>query len=130
MGCRPSMRPFVMQVHQLREQVRPVKEMRRSSMRSIVMLTAMALCVICGAAGPAGAESRAELVSTTLVWDGANHATNPDLIRFGDQWVIACQESKQLGYPGGIVRLLISDDGEQWESAALLECPSRKRGLY
>jgi hypothetical protein len=99
-------------------------------MRSKVTLTAATLFVICGAAGPAAADSRAELVSTALVWDRDNHATNPDLIRFGDQWVVACQESKHLGYPGGIVRLLISDDGEQWESAALLECPSRKRGLY
>lgn len=99
-------------------------------MRSIVTLSVVTLTVICGAAAPAAADSRAELVSTVLVWDRDNHATYPDLIRFGDQWVIACQESKWLGYPGGIVRLLISDDGEQWRSAALLECPSRKRGLW
>jgi hypothetical protein len=99
-------------------------------MRSIVTLSAVTLSVICGAAAPAVADSRAELVSTVLVWDRDNHATNPDLIRFGGQWVIACQAGNQVGYPGGIVRLLISDDGEQWRSAALLECPSRKRGLY
>lgn len=99
-------------------------------MRSNLTLSAVALTVICVAAAPAAAQSRAELVSTVLVWDRDIHATYPDLIRFGDQWVIACQESKQLGYPGGIVRLLISDDGEQWRSAALLECPSRKRGLW
>lgn len=99
-------------------------------MRSIVTLAVVAAAVVCATAGPAGADSPAELVSTALVWDRADHATNPDLIRFGDQWVIACQESKSLGYPGGIVRLLISDDGMQWRSAALLECPSGKRGLY
>lgn len=99
-------------------------------MRTIMTGCAVAVAVMWGAAGPAGADTRVELVSTALVWDRAEHVTNPDLMRYSDQWVIACQESKQLGYPGGIVRLLISDDGVQWRSAALLECPSGKRGLY
>ena len=52
-------------------------------MRSIVTLCVAAVSLSGGVEGRARADTPAELVSTTLVWDGANHVTNPDLIRFG-----------------------------------------------
>lgn len=99
-------------------------------MRSIVTTCVLAASVFWGAAGRVHADTKAELVSTVLVWDQANHVTNPDLMRFGDRWVLACQESAGEGYPGGAVRVLTSADGKKWESAALIESPTPKRGLF
>lgn len=99
-------------------------------MRSMVTVCLVAAPVLWGTAGRAGADTKAELVSTELVWDKANHVTNPDLIRFGDRWFLACQESATPGWPGGVVCVLSSADGKKWESAALIESPTPKRGLY
>jgi hypothetical protein len=86
--------------------------------------------VLWGVAGRAVADTKAELVSTALVWDRANHVTNPDLVRFGDRWFLACQESATPDWPGGTIRVLTSADGKAWESVALIESPTPKRGLY
>lgn len=99
-------------------------------MRSIVASCVAAMSLFGGVEGRARADTPAELVSTTLVWDGANHVTNPDLIRFGNRWFLACQESATAGWPGGAVRVLTSNDGKAWESAALIESPTPRRGLY
>ena len=79
---------------------------------------------------PPGAGPKAELVSTALVWDGAKHVTSPDLVRFGDRWLLVCQESTVAGWPGGTVRVLSSKDGKAWESVARIESPTPKRGLF
>ena len=99
-------------------------------MRAIVTTCFVAASVFWGAAGRVHADLKAELASTVLVWDGANHVANPDLIRHGDRWLLACQESNWEGYPGGAVRILTSADGKAWESAALIESPTPKRGLF
>ena len=88
-------------------------------MRSMVTVWLAAFSVLGGVAGRAVADIKAELVSTALVWDRANHVTNPDLIRFGGRWLMACQESATPGWPGGAIRVLTSADGKAWESAAL-----------
>jgi hypothetical protein len=58
-------------------------------MRSIVTVCVAAVSLLGGAARRAEAETQAEIVSTTKVWDRANHVTNPDLIRFNNRWFLA-----------------------------------------
>lgn len=98
----------------------------RSSITSGIVVAAL----FWGGAGEAGADTKAELVSTAVAWDPSNHVTNPDLIRFGDRWFLACQESAHEGWPGGAVRILTSADGKKWESTAVIESPTPRRGLY
>jgi hypothetical protein len=99
-------------------------------MRSMVTLCLAAVSVLRGTAGRAGADTKAELVSTAVAWEKSNHNTHPDLIRFGDHWFLACQESFHEGWPGGAVRVLTSKDGKAWEAVAVIKSPTPKRGLY
>lgn len=99
-------------------------------MRSMVTVCLVAVSVFGGAAGRAQADTKAELVSTAVVWDRANHVTNLDLIRFDDRWFLVCQESVHEGYPGGAVRVLTSKDGKAWEAVAVIKSPTPKRGLF
>lgn len=99
-------------------------------MRSIVMLFAVTASFFAAAIRSATAETEAEVVATSLVWDKAKHVDHPDLIRFGERWFLACQESQTPGYPGGRVRVLTSTDAKVWESATAIESPTPKRGLF
>ena len=102
----------------------------RVPMRSMLTVCLAAVSVLGGAAGRAGADTKAELVSTAVAWEKSNHNTHPDLIRFGDHWLLACQESAHDGYPGGAVRVLTSKDGKAWEPVAVIKSPTAKRGLF
>lgn len=61
-----------------------------------------------------------EVASVQNVWDQAEHAAFTDLIRFRDTWYLAFRESDthQWG-DDGVIRLLRSSNGSQWETAAL-----------
>lgn len=63
---------------------------------------------------------RPEIVSVTKIWDQAPHSAFTDLIRFGDQWVCSFREGDGHVGGDGKSRVLVSDDGEHWESAALV----------
>jgi len=71
----------------------------------------------------APAAAGVELVSLKKIWDQAPHNAFSDLIRFRDRWHCAFREGE--GHVGGEgkLRILVSRDGEQWESAALLAEP-------
>lgn len=99
-------------------------------MRSFITAFVAACILHWGSTGRADGDTLAQIVATTLVWDRANHVTDPDLIRFGDRWLLVCQENVAAGWPGGAVRVLTSTDGTAWESAALIESPTANRGLY
>lgn len=64
-------------------------------MRSTISVSVMAF--LWAATGTAEAQTKAEIISTARVWDGAKHVTNPDLIRFAGRWFLACQESEWDG---------------------------------
>src|SRR5262245_18274143 len=102
----------------------------RVPMRPIATAWLAAVSVLGGVPGHVVSDTKAEIVSTAVAWEKSNHNTHPDLIRFGDRWFLACQESAHEGWPGGAVRVLTSDDGKTWEPAALIESPTPKRGLY
>ena len=65
--------------------------------------------------------SEPEIVSVRKIWDRGEHNSFTDLIRFQDRWWCTFREAKDHGPSIGQVRVIVSADGEEWQSAALLE---------
>ncbi len=61
-----------------------------------------------------------EIVSVEKIWDQAKYNSFTDLIRFKDRWWCTFREAEEHGPSFGKVRLIVSDDGDTWTSAALL----------
>jgi len=68
----------------------------------------------------AGDPPAAVLVESRRIWDRAPHNAFTDLIRFKNRWYCVFREGKGHVSPDGALRVITSDDGETWESAALL----------
>ncbi|MBA4150254.1 MAG: exo-alpha-sialidase [Verrucomicrobia bacterium] len=61
------------------------------------------------------------LLSVEKIWDKGNHNAFTDLIRYNGKWFCTFREAeKHVGGVDGTIRVLISDDGKTWQSAALL----------
>jgi hypothetical protein len=76
-------------------------------------------CILSLALAAAGAE-KAELISVTKIWDKGPHNAFTDLIRFQDGWFCAFRESEEHVGGDGRIRILESEDGGTWTSAALI----------
>ncbi|MBN2022201.1 MAG: exo-alpha-sialidase [Pirellulales bacterium] len=76
-----------------------------------------------GSLARAGQEPpKLELVSVEKVWDRAPHNAFTDLVRFRNHWYLGFREGKSHGVAGaGVVRLLRSADGKDWQSVAVLD---------
>ena len=59
-----------------------------------------------------------EIVSVSKIWDRGTHNAFTDLIRFRHMWWCTFREAKEHGKSIGRVRVIVSSDGQQWESAA------------
>lgn len=64
--------------------------------------------------------AKAEIVDVKRVWDEANHNAFTDLIRYHDRWFLTFREGKGHVSPDGAIRVLTSEDGKTWTSAARL----------
>jgi hypothetical protein len=62
----------------------------------------------------------AEIVSLSLIWDRARHNAFTDLARVRGKWYCVFRESE--GHQGSVgrIRVLVSADGKDWKSAALI----------
>lgn len=61
------------------------------------------------------------LVSVTKIWDEANHSAFTDLVRYKNKWFCTFREGERHVYgANGQIRVLASDDGVHWESAAVI----------
>ena len=60
------------------------------------------------------------IVSVTRIWDGGAHNAFTDLIRWRDRWYCTFREGDAHVGGDGRIRVLVSADGEQWTSAALV----------
>ena len=60
------------------------------------------------------------LVEVRKIWDQAPHNAFTDLVRFKDEWFCVFREGKSHVSPDGALRVIVSKDGEKWQSAALL----------
>ncbi len=77
-----------------------------------------------------GAETKApielELISVKKIWDRGRHNAFTGMTRFGCQWYVAFREAEShgtpaVGKPGGKIRIIRSQDGEDWISVGLLD---------
>jgi len=67
-----------------------------------------------------------ELVSVRRIWDQAQHSAFGDILQFKDRWFCVFREglwhvAKADQDDDGKLRVIVSRDGETWESAALIE---------
>ncbi len=62
-----------------------------------------------------------EIVSVKKIWDAGPHNAFTDLIRFEDRWYCCFREALEHGRSLGNVRIIKSQDGNDWKSAALVE---------
>jgi hypothetical protein len=75
---------------------------------------------VCGALLGRVRAAEVELVAVNKIWDRGGHNAFTDLQRWHGQWWCVFRES--AGHVGGdgVIRLIVSKDGETWESAAAL----------
>src|SRR5258708_15917709 len=59
-----------------------------------------------------------ELVSIRRIWDGAPNNAFTDLIRFREHWFCVFREAGTHLTSDGSIRVLTSEDGTTWNSAA------------
>jgi putative heme-binding domain-containing protein len=71
-----------------------------------------------------GADEPAKLVDVRKIWDQAPHNAFTDLVRFKGHWFCVFREGTSHVSPNGALRVLTSDDGEKWDSAALITSPT------
>ncbi|MCY4372194.1 MAG: sialidase family protein [Spirochaetaceae bacterium] len=62
--------------------------------------------------------SEPHLVSVARIWDRAPHSAFTDLLRHHGRWWCTFREATDHGKSIGTLRVLVSDDGEAWTSAA------------
>lgn len=62
----------------------------------------------------------ATLESCERIWDQAPHNAFTNLIRYKDEWFCVFREGEKHVSPDGALRVIVSRDGDTWESAALI----------
>jgi hypothetical protein len=89
-----------------------------------IILAGLFAAVICLSVPHAdAADSQPVLVGTKRIWDKAPHSAFTDLIRFKDHWFCVFRDGQGHVSPDGALRVLTSDDGDSWETAALITSP-------
>jgi hypothetical protein len=82
------------------------------------MWLALSLAIL----GQTPQQTKIELVGEVRkIWDQGQHNAFTDLIRFQDHWFCTFREADAHVGGDGKLRVLVSKDGEKWESIALLE---------
>jgi len=84
---------------------------------------AMLLAVLIGNMLPISAiaeDAAAQVSHVEKIWDKAPHNAFTDLVRFKDQWFCVFREGQKHVSDDGALRVLRSQDGSHWESAALI----------
>ncbi len=71
-------------------------------------------------AEPEQSDAKPELVSVEKIWDQGPHNAFTDLIRFQNRFYCCFREALAHVGGDGTIRILVSDDGNKWTSAALL----------
>ncbi len=75
------------------------------------------------------AQTRARLIGSVLVWTCDNQVVDTDLVRFKNQWIIACCESTHADHHEGVIRIVTSKDELSWELLASIESPTARKLL-
>ncbi len=67
--------------------------------------------------------AKPELVEAKRIWDKAPHNAFTDLLFHKGRWYCVFREGSHHVSPDGSLRVIVSEDGEKWESLALVEHP-------
>lgn len=62
-----------------------------------------------------------ELVSVDRIWDEGPHNAFTDLVRHAGRWWCTFREAEDHASGEGALRVIVSEDGESWRSAARIE---------
>jgi len=91
-------------------------------LRPAAVVGCLALVLGAQALGLRGADTAdtVSLVSLRRIWDQGPHSAFGDLIRFRGAWYCTFREASRHHFYDGSVRVIRSDDGETWESVALI----------
>ncbi|MBX3413822.1 MAG: exo-alpha-sialidase [Pirellulales bacterium] len=90
---------------------------------SPVFMGGLFLMALMPSLGLADRPSEAVSVDVKKIWDQGAHNAFTDLVRHQDRWYCVFREGQAHVSPDGAVRVLVSSDGADWESAALLGSP-------
>jgi hypothetical protein len=71
----------------------------------------------------AATAKKPQLIEARRIWDKARHNAFTDLLRHKDRWYCVFREGSAHVSPDGALRVIVSDDGENWESRALITSP-------
>jgi hypothetical protein len=79
-------------------------------------------CLVLSQPGATGQDvaQAARVVEVRRIWDRAPHNAFTDLIRFHDRWFCTFREGRGHVSPEGAIRVVTSQDGRDWTSAARL----------
>jgi hypothetical protein len=69
---------------------------------------------------PFSVRAEPRLISAKKIWDAAPHNAFTDLIRHNDEWLCVFREGAGHVSPDGKIRVIVSKDGQEWTSAALI----------
>ena len=64
-----------------------------------------------------------QIVETQRIWDRAPHNAFTDLMRHEGRWYCVFREGQKHVSPDGALRVITSEDGQKWESLALITHP-------
>lgn len=84
-------------------------------LKLLCLLVPLVAVTMAGRAAPG-----AEIVEVRKIWDRGAHNAFTDLIHWRGQWWCTFREAEAHVGGDGAIRVLVSRDGETWESAALL----------
>ena len=87
----------------------------------LLLLGALGLIVLAGSSARAADPPQATLESVRKIWDKAEHNAFTDLVRFQDRWYCVFREGSGHVSADGALRVILSDDGKEWASAALIK---------
>ena len=86
-----------------------------------VLLPFIAVSCLAGAIAVADEVPKPVLVDVQRIWDKAPHNGFTDLIRFKGRWYCTFREGAGHVSHDGVLKVIASDDGRNWESVATFE---------
>lgn len=87
-------------------------------MTPMLLITTLATAAMAMTAQPS--PGTPATVDVVRVWDAGRHNAFTDLVRWCDRWYLTFREGDDHVGGDGRIRVLVSDDGRSWASAALI----------
>ena len=89
-----------------------------------ITATAWAALALAGTLSAANGAAEPELIEVRRIWDQAPHNAFTDLLYHEGRWYCVFREGSKHVSPDGSLRVISSEDGQQWTSLALISHPT------